>query len=141
MRHQARLKAELVRIQIREGKQSKTELARVGTEGVERYVRWNPNTDLHRSGDWSLPALHSHLAQKGMKKLEDAVYPVPSGNYFVDPHLGEHVLVFPGLSSWWVGDAWYEAGAIILQDKASCFPARVLMEGWTADEGECIDAT
>jgi putative methyltransferase len=141
MRHQARLKAELVRIQIREGKQSKLELARTGTEGVERYVRWNPNTDLHRSGDWSLAALHRHLAEKGMKPLESAEWPVPAGKYFVDPHLGEQVLVFPGNSTWWVGDEWYEAGAVILQDKASCFPARVLMEGWSEEEGECIDAT
>lgn len=141
LRHQARLKAELVRIQIREGKQSKAELARTGTEGVERYIRWNPNTDLHRSGDWSLSALHAHLRTKGFERLDKAVYPVPKNSYFDDPHLGQEVLVFSGQTGWWIGDGWYEAGAIILQDKASCFPARVLMHGWTEDEGECIDAT
>ena len=141
MRHQARLKAELVRIQIKSGKQSKSELARIGTEGVERYVRWNPNTDLHRAGDWSLSALHVHLGKKGFEKLAEPVWPVPSGKYFEDEHLGSWVLVFPGASTWWVGDEWYEAGAVVLQDKASCFPARVLMQGWEEDEGECIDAT
>ena len=45
------------------------------------------------------------------------------------------------MTTWWVGDKWYESGAVVLQDKASCFPARVLMEGWEETEGECIDAT
>lgn len=141
LRHATRLKAELVRIQIREGKSSKADLARTGTEGVERYVRWNPNTDLHRSGDWSLAALHAHLAQIGYEKLDAPRWPVPVKAYFEDEHLGAHVLVFSSVTTWWVGDKWYESGAVVLQDKASCFPARVLMEGWEETEGECIDAT
>jgi putative methyltransferase len=66
---------------------------------------------------------------------------VPFKAYFEDEHLGGHVLVFSSVTTWWVGDKWYESGAVVLQDKASCFPARVLMEGWDESEGECIDAT
>lgn len=143
LRHQARLKAELVRIQIREGKSRKEDLGKKsGAGGEARYVRWNPNVDLHREGDWSLRALFDHLETILLfKRLEEAVYPVPDKSYFLDPHLPECLLVFPASSSWWVGDKWYKSGAVILQDKASCFPAKVLMEGWEAGEGECLDAT
>jgi hypothetical protein len=42
-RHQARLKAELVRLQIKAGKSSIKELGRSGSVVQARYVRWNPN--------------------------------------------------------------------------------------------------
>ncbi|WVQ81871.1 hypothetical protein IAT38_003998 [Cryptococcus sp. DSM 104549] len=138
MRHQARLKAELVRVQIREGKGRKEELAKSSGEGEGvRYIRWNPNAGR------SLAELEAHLAAspRGFTRLDEAVYPVPSGSWFMDPHLPEVLLAFPGGANWWVGDAWYEGGGVVLQDKASCMPARVLMEGWEEGEGECLDAT
>lgn len=142
MKHQARLRAELVRIQIKQGKQSKSELARTtDTDGMVRYIRWNPNTDLHRSGDWSLPALIKHLETKGYTQILEPVYPVPVNRWFMDPHLDDCLLVFESGTTWWQGDEWYESGAVILQDKASCFPAKVLMDRWIAGEGECLDAT
>ncbi|KAL1407370.1 hypothetical protein Q8F55_006792 [Vanrija albida] len=142
LRHGARLKAELVRLQIKAGKSSVRELGKAASSTVEaRYVRWNPNVDLSRADDFSLSALHAHLAAKGFTRLEEPAYPVPDRSYFMDPHLTEHLLVFPPASTWWVGDKWYESGAVILQDKASCFPAYVVMDGWDATEGECIDAT
>jgi len=144
LRHQARLRAELVRIQIKEGKSRKEELSKQpGGGGEARYVRWNPNTDLHRAGDWSLSALFRHLEAPPLSftRSKEPSYPVSEKNYFLDPHLPECLLVFPATSSWWAGDEWYEAGAVILQDKASCFPAKVLMEGWEDGEGEVLDAT
>ena len=144
MKHQARIKAELVRLQIREGKQSKEGLARTAqTEGSARYIRWNPNVDVHREGDWSLEALITYLraSPHGFTLLDDPVYPVPDGSFFLDPHLPECLFVFPASTSWWQGDKWFEAGAVIVQDKSSCFPARVLMEGWDESEGDCLDAT
>ncbi|ORX38495.1 S-adenosyl-L-methionine-dependent methyltransferase [Kockovaella imperatae] len=143
-RHQARLKAELVKLQIREGKSSKEGLARTAkTEGSARYIRWNPNVDLHREDDWSLAALLSYLQTKPspFKLLNAPVYPVPDGSFFLDPHLPECLLVFPATTSWWQGDKWFESGAVIVQDKSSCFPARVLMGEWDEAEGDCIDAT
>lgn len=160
-RHQTRLRAELVKLQIRSGKSRIEDLAKrpelagfeegnggaLGNNGDAgdigegcRYVRWNSNVDLHRKGDWSLAALHSHLASKGFEKLNGGEkYPIPLKGYFADRHLGEEVLVFNARTNWWVKDKWYEAGAVVLQDKASCMPARVLMEGWTG--GGCIDGT
>jgi putative methyltransferase len=88
-----------------------------------------------------LEALVSHLEGKGMRRLDEPVWPIPVGKWFMDEHLGEALLVFEQGTSWWVGDAWYEAGAVILQDKASCFPATILMDGWVEGEGECLDAT
>lgn len=143
-RHQARLKAELVRIQLRAGVSSVRDLGRTASSDVQaRYVRWNPNIDASRSQDWSLNALHAHLAKKGFSRVEGdkPVYPVPSGKYFMDPHLPDYLLVFAPDTNWWAGDQWYESGAIVLQDKASCFPAAIVMDGWDEDEGECIDGT
>ncbi|WWD19053.1 hypothetical protein CI109_103511 [Kwoniella shandongensis] len=138
LRHQARLRAELVRIQIKEGKSRKEDLAKTSGDGeVVRYVRYNPN-----SGK-TLQELFAHLESDklGFERLEEPVYPVPQRKYFMDPHLDDVLLAFPGGSNWWLRDEWYEGGGVILQDKASCFPAKVLMEGWEEDEGECIDAT
>lgn len=142
MRHQARLRSELVRIQIKEGKSRKEDLGKSAGDGEgARYVRYNPNIDAARSDDFSLDALHAHLKSKhGFGRVEAPVFPVPAGQYFMDEHL-EDVLVFPASTSWWTGDVWYESGAIILQDKASCMPAKVLMERWTKGEGDCLDAT
>lgn len=142
LRHQARLKAELVRIQLRAGVSSVRDLGRTASSDVQaRYVRWNPNIDASRSEDWSLGALHSHLAKKGFTRVEEAIYPVPSGRYFMDPHLPDYLLVFAPDTNWWAGDRWYESGAVVLQDKASCFPAAVIMDEWDEDEGQCLDAT
>lgn len=161
-RHQTRLRAELVKLQIKSGKARVEDLAKrpgaapggvVATggesngvegssvEGVEpyRYIRWNPNVDLHRKGDWSLDALHRHLAKRGYNRVEPGEERIPVKGYRADQHLGEELLVFNGRTNWWVKDEWYTAGAIILQDKASCMPAKVLMHGWTG--GECIDGT
>lgn len=160
-RHQTRLRAELVKLQIKSGKARVEDLAKrpgavasgngtaegegpgagAGAEGVEpyRYIRWNPNVDLHRKGDWSLEALHKHLAKRGYTRLEAGEERIPIKGYREDEHLGQELLVFNGRTNWWVKDEWYTAGAIILQDKASCMPAKVLMHGWQG--GECIDGT
>ena len=140
LRHQARIRAEIVRIQIREGKLRKEDLSKKREgEGEARYVRWNSNTGRHRSGDWSLAALSRHLESLSYTRLKEPIYPIPEKSWFLDSHLPDCLLVFPADSAWWVGDEWYKTGAVILQDKASCFPARVLMQGW--EEGECLDAT
>ncbi|ORY35522.1 S-adenosyl-L-methionine-dependent methyltransferase [Naematelia encephala] len=137
LRHQARLRAELVRIQIKEGVARKHDLGKKGDASVVRYVRWNPNVDYHRAGDWSFNALLQHLDGLGFSKVEPG-FPIPDKSYFVDPHI-DCLLCFSATTNWWNSDIWYTSGAIILQDKASCFPARILMEGWK--EGDCLDAT
>lgn len=153
LKHQARLRAELVKIQIKAGKSRIQDLAKSASNGTEgggswRYVRWNPNIGRYREGDWSLNNLHKHLVDIGFMKVscEEETggkmrEKLDEKEYMADNHLGEEVLVFNGNTNWWNGDKWYEAGAIILQDKASCMPAKVLMQGWRDGEGSCIDAT
>ena len=143
-KHQTRLKAELVKLQIREGKASKFDLAKTADETqAVRYVRWNPNVDLHRKEDWSLPALLEHLSSPPLAftQLPKPTYPVPDRCFFFDPHLDDVLLAFGPNTKWWAVDKWYKAGAIILQDKASCFPAKIIMDGWSPNEGVCLDAT
>ncbi|EIW67267.1 hypothetical protein TREMEDRAFT_72198 [Tremella mesenterica DSM 1558] len=141
LKHKSRFHSELVKLQIREGKQRKEDLARSSQGGEARYVRWNPNIDLSRPEDWSLDALFRHLKEKyGFENVEET-WPIPSGKFFMDPHLPDCLLVFPPGTNWWIEDEWYASGAVILQDKASCFPAKVLMHGWRDGEGECLDAT
>ena len=144
LRHRTRVKAELVRLQIKEGKISKAGLARKSKVEVSaRYIRWNPNISLHRPEDWSFPALLNYLqsSAKGFKLLEQPIWPVPGDSFFIDPNLPECLLAFSINTTWWQGDKWFESGAVVVQDKSSCFPAKVLMEGWSEEEGDVLDAT
>lgn len=139
VKHQTRLRSELVRLQIKAGKSSIHELGKAGGEvglNIPRYIRWNPN-----SGH-SFDSLVEHLrAKHGFKLVDAPVYPVPKDTFFRDPHLPSELLVFPRETKWWENDPWYKEGRVILQDKSSCFPAAVLMDGWQESEGQCIDAT
>ena len=140
LKHQARLRAELVRIQLKAGKSSKNDLIRASPEVHARYIRWNPLIDLSRSDNWSLPELDRHLAILKFRRLEHAEWPIPKDAYFMDDHI-ENLLLFHPETTWWAKDKWYEAGAVVLQDKASCMPAVVLMRHWERKDGDCIDAT
>jgi putative methyltransferase len=139
VKHQTRLRSELVRLQIKAGKSSIQELGKAGGEvglNIPRYIRWNPNSG------YSHEDLIKHLRNKhGFNFVDEPVYPVPDKTFFRDPHLPAELLVFPRETKWWENDVWYKEGRVILQDKSSCFPAAVLMDGWQADEGQCIDAT
>lgn len=136
LRHGTRLKAELVRLQIKAGKSSIRELGKEGLSSSVRYIRFNPrriekikNDDgEEEAGKWTLNDLHNHLqGDVGLNLLPEARYPVPKNSYFMDPHLPEYLLVFESGSNWWLGSEWYERGSIILQDKASCMPAAIIM--------------
>lgn len=147
LRHQTRLKAELVRLQIKAGKKSIRELGKEGLSSSVRYIRYNPRRS--EGNSWTLDALHNHLqGEVGLNLLSEPVYPVPRGSYFMDPHLPDYLLVFESGANWWLNSEWYERGSIVLQDKASCMPAAVLMaERPSASAGEwedypdCIDGT
>ncbi|WVW85638.1 hypothetical protein I302_107676 [Kwoniella bestiolae CBS 10118] len=138
VKHQTRLKAELVKIQIKSGKSRITDLAKSSNASSEaiRYIRYNPNSGR------SLPNLHNELSKLGFMKLDKPKYPLGEKEYFMDEHLGDVLLCFNGGVDWWNKSDWYDGGGVILQDKASCLPAKVLMWGWRGEEeGECIDAT
>ncbi|WWC63282.1 uncharacterized protein I303_105882 [Kwoniella dejecticola CBS 10117] len=145
LKHQARLKGELVKLQIKKGKSRKEDLAVTssssGSGDLYRYIRYNSNYTK------SLADLHEELERLGYTRLPKGEgvgkekYPLGDKEYFEDEHLGEVLFVFNGATTWWNKSRWYEDGGIILQDKASCMPAKVLMWAWEDDEGECIDAT
>lgn len=76
---------------------------------------------MHRD---SIPCMYSLLSQrKGFQK---------------DEHIPD-LLLFPS-DSQWVEDELYKSGKIILQDKASCFPAQILAPP-ALDGAVVIDAT
>lgn len=135
LKHGTRLKAELVRIQIKAGKSSIRELGKEGLSSSVRYIRFNPrriekgvNDDGDEVDKWTLDDLHNYLqGEVGLNLLPEARYPVPKNSYFMDPHLPDYLLVFESGSNWWLGGQWYERGSVIIQDKASCMPAAVIM--------------
>ncbi|GHJ87754.1 hypothetical protein NliqN6_4156 [Naganishia liquefaciens] len=138
MRHATRLKAELVKLQIKKGL---TTIGAFEMEGgniaamIPRYVRCNNNVAEPET-------LIEHLTSgpKPFKMLDTPSYPPAADTFFRDPHL-EELLVFPP-STKFDQNPDYLNGGLILQDKASCFPAKVLMHDWAgAAEGEVIDGT
>ncbi|WWC90722.1 uncharacterized protein L201_005659 [Kwoniella dendrophila CBS 6074] len=139
LKYQTRLKAELVKIQIKKGKSSIKDLAKSSSSEVSeaiRYIRFNTNSPNKTVND-----LHKDLSKLGYTKLDEEKYPLDSKSYFMDNHLNDVLLNFNGNTNWWLKNDYYLDGHIILQDKASCLPAKVLMYNWNDDEGECIDAT
>jgi putative methyltransferase len=72
--------------------------------------------------------------------LSEPTYPVPPNSFFRDPHLSEDLFALPSTTKFDKNQD-YANGGIILQDKASCFPAKVLMHDWEEGEGEVIDGT
>ncbi|KAJ9107949.1 hypothetical protein QFC19_002692 [Naganishia cerealis] len=138
MRHATRLKAELVKLQIKKGLTNKESFEMEGgniAAMIPRYVRSNSNVIQQDT-------LIEHLTSgpKPFKMIETPTYPPPPNTFFRDPHLDE-LLVFPP-STKFDQNPDYANGGIILQDKASCFPAKVLMHDWDGTgEEEIIDGT
>lgn len=101
---------------------------------IPRYVRCNSNVIEQAT-------LIEHLTSgpKPFKLVETPTYPPEPQTFFRDPHLDELLVFAP--STKFDQNADYANGGIILQDKASCFPAKVLMHDWDGDEGEIIDGT
>jgi putative methyltransferase len=156
LRHGTRLKAELVKLQIKRGLSSKEELERSGGDvasesqlyrslnmdsnaeslsaqlvaQIPRYVRCNTNI-------LSTAKFISNMikANPPWTLLSTPTYPVPARSFFQDPHLSPDLFALPA-STKFDKNLDYANGGIILQDKASCFPAKVLMHDWKDGEGQ-----
>jgi putative methyltransferase len=161
LRHGTRLKAELVKLQIKRGLSSKEELERSGGDvasesqlyrslnaefnaeslsaqfaaQIPRYVRCNTNI-------LSTSRFISNMtsANPPWTLLSTPTYPVPARSFFQDPHLSPDLFALPAATKF-DKNLDYANGGIILQDKASCFPAKVLMHDWKDGEGQVIDGT
>ncbi|KAG6899090.1 hypothetical protein C0993_000994 [Termitomyces sp. T159_Od127] len=117
LRHKTRLHGELQKIKIKRGVKTNDELAQTGDQRaahIPRYVRVNTLA-------WSTDEAVESLISRGFTVSD------PFENQF-SPQVTFHE------------DPFYTAGKIILQDKASCFPAAVLAPPAT-DSTFVIDAT
>lgn len=110
-------------------------LAKFRTDAIPRYVRCNTNVI-------SLSDLIASLTSSTYNfiLLPNPIYPPPSQSFFLDPHLEKDLLAFPA-STKFEKNEHYLNGGIILQDKASCFPAKVMMFDWNESQGDVIDGT
>ncbi|KAF9237623.1 S-adenosyl-L-methionine-dependent methyltransferase [Melanogaster broomeanus] len=131
LRHKTRLRSEFQRIKIKRGAKYDHDLAHSGDERavrIPRYVR--VNTLL-----WTTGEAIRYYTEKGFQ-LSD---PFTSDKAFVqDEHILDLLLFNPHVQ--FNNDMCYKTGKIILQDKASCFPATVLAPP-SDDHGVVIDAT
>jgi putative methyltransferase len=106
-----------------------------GAAMIPRYVRCNNNV-----AEPDTLIEHLTTGPKPFTMVDTPSYPPAANTFFRDPHLKE-LLVFPP-STKFDQNLDYLNGGLILQDKASCFPAKVLMHEWPGEEeGEVIDGT
>ncbi|CEP12295.1 hypothetical protein [Parasitella parasitica] len=121
MRHQARLKAELIKIKVKKGATSNEDLVSQKVKDavlIPRYARVNE---------------HKLTVQKAIKSFQNEGYTLidcPEDlrelklkEFCIDRHLHD-MLIFHQKTDFHAHPL-YVSGNIILQDKASCFPAHV----------------
>ncbi|KAI0951050.1 hypothetical protein AcW1_008196 [Taiwanofungus camphoratus] len=131
LRHKARLHSEFQRIKIKRGVKSATELAQNEDSRaalIPRYVRVNTTC-------WTMDEAIQTFSSRGFV----ATGPFETNKGFAqDEHIPDLLAFNPQVQL--VDDPLHRAGKIILQDKASCFPAYVLSPP-TGDDSCVIDAT
>ncbi|XP_008591918.1 PREDICTED: putative methyltransferase NSUN5 isoform X2 [Galeopterus variegatus] len=126
-RHQARLKAELARLKVHRGVSRNEDLLEVGSRlgpasQVPRFVRVNTlKTCTDDAIDYFKRQGFSYQGQAS--SLED-LRALRGKRFLLDPLLPE-LLVFPAQTDLHEHPL-YQAGHLILQDKASCLPAMLL---------------
>ncbi|KAI0787816.1 S-adenosyl-L-methionine-dependent methyltransferase [Fomes fomentarius] len=131
LRHRTRLSSELTRAKIKRGAKSNEELAQTDDSRaakIPRYVRVNRNC-------WTVDEALAALQEQGYQ-LGD---PLTSTKCIKrDEHIPDLLAFHP--STRFTEDPIYLSGKIILQDKASCFPAHILAPP-ARDDAVVIDAT
>ncbi|KAI0346581.1 S-adenosyl-L-methionine-dependent methyltransferase [Trametopsis cervina] len=130
-RHKTRLNSEFQRMKIKLGVKSTKELARSSDDRagkIPRYVRVNTTC-------WNSEDAVQTFISRGY--VLSGPFEQPKG-FCRDAHVPD-LLLFPP-DTQFVDDPLYHEGKIILQDKASCFPAFVLAPP-AAKDTVAIDAT
>ncbi|KXN91668.1 Putative methyltransferase C2C4.06c [Leucoagaricus sp. SymC.cos] len=131
LRHKTRLNAEFTKLKIKRKATNNSDLAQEAdprAAKIPRYVR--VNTKFWRTGE-----AIDYFTKKGFS-IGDPLQ--SSTNIARDQHVPDLLLFAPQTSL--LDDPAYTAGKVILQDKASCFPAFVLSPP-AHDETVAIDAT
>ena len=138
-RHKSRLKGEFIKARVRRGcatvEDVKAAVLREkgGHDDHEVYPRWvRVNTIRSSLEEQFATTFAAYDVVKSLAELQ-----ADSKRVFVDPHVPDLVAVPPGTD--FSTESAYRSGRIILQDKASCFPAYLLAGEWNAD-GDVVDA-
>ncbi|KAJ3862885.1 S-adenosyl-L-methionine-dependent methyltransferase [Lentinula novae-zelandiae] len=127
LRHKTRLHSELQKVKIKRGVKFNEELVQTGDTLIPRYVRINTTL-------WTIEEAIQYFISKGFT-LEN----ITTKHIFAkDKHISALFLFHPGVS--FQDDDAYKNGKVILQDKASCFPA-VVLDPPVSPSGAVIDAT
>ncbi|KAL0954648.1 hypothetical protein HGRIS_003600 [Hohenbuehelia grisea] len=131
LRHKTRLNAELQKLKIKKGVQRNEDLAQQQdqrAERIPRYVRVNTH-------EWTAKEAIASYTSKGFTLSG----PFESSKGFCsDEHIPNLLQFAP--RTLFHDDEAYNSGKVILQDKASCFPAAIL-DPPASDAAVVIDAT
>ncbi|KAH9902872.1 S-adenosyl-L-methionine-dependent methyltransferase [Cubamyces lactineus] len=131
LRHRTRLQSEFTRLKVKRGVKSNSELAQTDdarAATIPRYIRVNRTC-------WSTKDALATFQAQGYQ-IGD---PLTSSKAFKqDDHIPDLFAFHPNAR--FTDDPLYMSGKIILQDKASCFPAYVLAPP-ARDDAVVIDAT
>ncbi|KAK7690606.1 hypothetical protein QCA50_005705 [Cerrena zonata] len=132
LRHKTRIHSEFTRIKIKRGVKSNIELAANGDERaakIPRYVRVNTSC-------WTTPEAIETFTARGYSLDGPFAH---SKSFAEDEHIPDLLLFSPQVQ--FGEDPLYITGKLILQDKASCFPAYILYPPSDDDNAVVIDAT
>ncbi|GKZ22523.1 putative 28S rRNA (cytosine-C(5))-methyltransferase [Aspergillus brasiliensis] len=145
-RHKTRLRGEFTKARVRRGCAtipelkdaiSREKLALQGAQGITTaiYPRWVRVNNIRTTMEKQLSTTFAGYEQ--VSSLAELTLPK---RMVLDPHVPDLIAVAPGAE--FTSSPAYKNGEIILQDKASCFPAYLLVgdgeEGWDS-RGELLD--
>lgn len=150
-KHKTRLRGEFIKARVRRGCASVEELksvvlrekkARLRAENGDKvsavYPRWVRINTVKTTLEKQLG--NTFAAYEKVTSLADLVQDDDDTDdrkrVYIDPHIPDLLAVPPGVE--FIASAAYKNGEIILQDKASCFPA-YLLAGDTEWEGDLVD--
>ncbi|MCO5565615.1 hypothetical protein L7F22_019289 [Adiantum nelumboides] len=126
VRHSARLKAELVKLQVQEGKTNVQEL-RTGeaikkrAERIPRWIRVNERLT-------TVEKVMEQLQSEGWKEVQKGKDLLPKVKTFSrSRHIPSVLATHAAHTSALIGHPLYKKGHLMLQDLASCFPAEILL--------------
>ncbi|KAF5392260.1 hypothetical protein D9757_001514 [Collybiopsis confluens] len=137
LRHKTRMHSELQKIKIKRGAKSNEELAQTGDSraaSIPRYVRINTTL-------WSVDEAIIHFKAKGFTLIEFDSFEtstISKRSFAKDKHIPTLFLFHTNVS--FQDEDAYKTGKLILQDKASCFPAFILNPP-ASKASRVIDAT
>ncbi|CDZ96592.1 Proliferation-associated nucleolar protein (NOL1) [Phaffia rhodozyma] len=143
LKHKTRLAAELVKLKIKKGVRSNKELQIGGGVGeqIPRYARINTNLIEPEE----LIAFLQTKEGGFFTFLDKGPFPdpIPTKSFHLDEHIPNLLVFALAASSILTQHVSYTSGHLILQDKASCFPAYVLapQPSLTSQPSHVIDAT